>query len=191
MSSDLSLGLSMDEVTIQNVKALDLAEEFVENTWCQVYSQTLGFVDALDRPLLNMQFSAKKYGYQEQFPNLNTLVISISFSDKAQAREEYCGYLMYSLSGETLTIVDIALLPEYRGQSIAKSSLQILLNKLSNHYQKANLSVVKGNAAQFLYHSLGFNVVAQDDVYNYMQYTKPNIVSTSAKSSKLNSMHPN
>jgi ribosomal protein S18 acetylase RimI-like enzyme len=59
--------------------------------------------------------------------------------------------------------VGVAVLPEYRGQGIGTQLFEGLFEAASVLYNAISLSVSKGNPAQKLYESLGFEVFAEDE----------------------------
>lgn len=67
-----------------------------------------------------------------------------------------------------LHIVDIAVLPDYRGRGIGAA---VLVNKL-RHCSRALLHADPFNRAQTLYRRLGFEITGQNGPFLRMEYTR-------------------
>jgi ribosomal protein S18 acetylase RimI-like enzyme len=84
--------------------------------------------------------------------------------------DESVGYLSWEEPEPgNLHIVDIAVMPQYRGRGIGAA---VLAEKL-RHCTTAKLHVDPLNRAQTLYHRLGFRVAGQDGPLLRMDYTRP------------------
>lgn len=68
-----------------------------------------------------------------------------------------------------LRVVDVALLPEWRGQGIGSALLSSLLEEADGRGVKASIHVERFNQAQRLYARLGFRPVAEEEVYLLME----------------------
>jgi ribosomal protein S18 acetylase RimI-like enzyme len=72
----------------------------------------------------------------------------------------------------TIHIVDISLLPEFRGNGIGKDLLEALQSEARAKNLRLSIYVEKFNRALALYQRLGFQVVGeQGPVYLYMEYS--------------------
>ena len=103
-----------------------------------------GWDDNQKRAFLQMQFRAQSQQYSLCYPQADSSVIML---------------------------VDIALLPEYRNQSIGTTLIQSLLNEATGAQKNVALHVLRGSAAARLYERLGFTTVAEDSVYLEMRRT--------------------
>ena len=73
---------------------------------------------------------------------------------------------LYVHRGETeIRVVDIALLPEYRGSGIGKSLLRKLLAEADAATKSVTVHVERFNPALRLYERLGFHEIADHGVY--------------------------
>jgi ribosomal protein S18 acetylase RimI-like enzyme len=112
--------------------------------------------------LVALQYRAFRADREKKYPRLVTEIIV--------AGRGPAGYISCDEHEPgVLFIVDIALLPEYRGKSIGKA---VLAEKL-RHCTKATLHVDTLNPAQRLYQRLGFRVVGEDGPFLRMEYTRP------------------
>ena len=102
--------------------------------------------------LLQIQFAAKNHSYQVSFPDASFLIIMLS--------RVPVGHLYVNRPGEEIFIIDIALLPEYRGQGIGSRLMTGIFNEASSTNLSVLLTVAIDNiAALDWYESLGFEKV--------------------------------
>jgi ribosomal protein S18 acetylase RimI-like enzyme len=74
---------------------------------------------------------------------------------------EPAGRLIVARWPEELRVVDIALLPRYRGRGVGKELMRSLLEEADGRGVKASIHVERFNPAQRLYTRLGFRPVAE------------------------------
>ena len=77
-------------------------------------------------------------------------------------------------SGDEIHLVDIALLPEFRGQGIGTRLLEVVQTEAEAAGLPVGLSVAKDNRALNLYGRLGFCRMADDGVYLKMEWRTRN-----------------
>lgn len=112
---------------------------------------------------LRQQFNLQHSYYQEHFSDGEFWLIERS--GQAIGR-------LYLFWGETtLQIIDITLLPEYRGAGLGRSLLEDLLTRAAARGLAVGLHVEGDNPALHLYRQLGFVVVGDSGVY--LQMRKP------------------
>jgi ribosomal protein S18 acetylase RimI-like enzyme len=112
---------------------------------------------------LQMQFAAQHQYYQEQFADAQFDVIV--------ADDEAVGRLYVDRREEEHRIVDIALLPEYRGRGIGGRILKDLLDEATAAGKPVRIHVERNNPALHLYHRLGFLQTSDAGVYLLMEWT--------------------
>jgi ribosomal protein S18 acetylase RimI-like enzyme len=120
-----------------------------------------GWDDNQKRGFLEMQFRAQSQQYGLCYPQADSNVILLD------ARP--VGRLLVDRTGPDITLVDIALLPEYRDRSIGTTLIQSLLQEATRAQQNVTLHVLRGSAAARLYERLGFTMVGEDGVYLEMK----------------------
>ena len=79
------------------------------------------------------------------------------------------GSIIVFRGAREIRLLDIALLPEFRGRGIGASLIAILISEASRSELPVRLSVLKGNRAARLYGRLGFVAKSGDDVYCEME----------------------
>ena len=109
---------------------------------------------------LNMQFNLQHTQYLQNYPNPTFDIIMLG--------DTPAGRLYVSRGDGEIRIVDIALLPEYRGLGIGEGLMKDLLREGDEKGLPVTLHVEKNNTAQDFYRRLGFNVEEDKGVYWYM-----------------------
>ncbi len=113
---------------------------------------------------LQMQFNAQHQHYHLQYPQARWQVIEVG----AQA----AGRLVSDDARDDLfLLMDIALLPEYRGRGIGTAILRDLLQAADRAGKTVMLHVEPNNPALRLYQRLGFEISAQSGFYLEMKRT--------------------
>lgn len=83
--------------------------------------------------------------------------------------DKMVGRLYHNWSETELRIIDIALLPDWRGQGIGTRLMHALVSVASQHGKSASLYVEVDNPVCALYERLGFKVVGEEGAYQLMQ----------------------
>ena len=111
---------------------------------------------------LDMQFNAQKRHYENFYPECEFLVIELE--------GERIGRL-YIDRGETIEIVDIALLPHHRGRGIGRMLLEEIIEEGRASGRKVRIYVEHYNPARHLYDRLDFRHIDTNGVYHLMEWT--------------------
>jgi ribosomal protein S18 acetylase RimI-like enzyme len=82
---------------------------------------------------------------------------------------EPAGRLIVARWPEELRVVDIALLPEYRGRGIGGALMREVIEEAEERGVKTAIHVERFNPAQRLYARLGFRLVSEDGVYMLLE----------------------
>jgi ribosomal protein S18 acetylase RimI-like enzyme len=118
--------------------------------------------DGLADMLVSQQQQLQALGYRQAFPGAQELIIECEGSP--------AGRLVLDEQRQHLRIVDIALLPAFRGRGLARA----VLSQLLRDGRDVLLSVAHdSHAARRLYESLGFKEEARDDVRASMRWQRP------------------
>lgn len=120
--------------------------------------------------LLRMQYEAQKQSYQQQFPQAAHTIIHYN--------EVPIGRIIIDIQNSNIRLVDITLLPNYRGKGIGTLLLQQLQQLAINHDRPILLHVLQGNPAHKLYKNCGFYEIGQQAPYIVMQW---NVATVSIK----------
>jgi ribosomal protein S18 acetylase RimI-like enzyme len=112
---------------------------------------------------LRFQFHAQHTHYQKHFPHARFDVIHENGLP--------VGRLYVERAEETLTVIDIALLPRYRGRGIGSALIRQLLAEAQATGKRVQLHVEQFNPALRLYERLGFRQIGDHGVYYQMEWT--------------------
>lgn len=114
------------------------------------------------RRFLDTQFRAQKTHYEAYFPDCAFLMIELE--GRAVGR-------LYVDRGEAdIHIVDIALVPEFRGRGIGQMLLEEILDEARASGRSVTIHVEHNNPARHLYDRLGFRQVDTTGVYHYLEW---------------------
>lgn len=154
-------------VALRPVEAMD--DEFL----CRVYGSTraeeMALVDWSDEQkaaFLRMQFDAQRAHYRTHYLKAEYFVIQRNGVD--------IGRIIVERSQDPLILMDIALLPEYRGMGIGTTLIKDLMAEAADKGWALTLHVEFFNPALALYNRLGFVKIAEQDVYYKMLWRNQN-----------------
>lgn len=119
--------------------------------------------DAQKRAFIDVQFRAQHSYYTEHYPGAD---FSVIVADGAPA-----GRLYVDERPDEIRVMDIAVLPEYRGRGIGTRLMRGLMDKAGRAGKSVSIHVEQFNPALHWYTRLGF--AAEDDfgVYLLMRWT--------------------
>lgn len=115
---------------------------------------------------LRMQFRAQDYHYHTYFP-------ATAFDVVLWAGEP-AGRLYVDRRPDEIRVVDVALLPEYRGRGAGSALFAALFAEATTTGRPVRISVEANNPARRLYDRLGFVAVdTTGPVYHLMEWVPP------------------
>jgi GNAT superfamily N-acetyltransferase len=135
----------------------------------RLYATTHTDLDSIDLPqaqkdlIVRMQFEAQRRQYAFAYPKAEHNLILIN--------NEPVGRMLIDRSGAEYRLIDIALLPDVRGQGLGTQLVERLLSDARVSNAKVGLQVRKNNPALQLYRRLGFSVCQDKGVDLVMQWT--------------------
>lgn len=107
---------------------------------------------------MRMQFTAQRQHYRFAYPLADDNLI--------QLNGQAVGRMLVDRSTTEILLVDIALLPQFRGRGLGEYLIRRLLAEAMDTGKAVRLTVLKTNqAAARLYQRLGFTFVADDEIY--------------------------
>jgi GNAT superfamily N-acetyltransferase len=137
--------------------------ELYASTRREEVAQT-GWTVAQIEAFLASQFEAQHRYYRDHYASAEFLVIL------SESGEEI-GRLYLDEWEEEFRIVDIALLPAWRGKGIGSRILQEVISRARKKGKAVSIHVEQFNPAMSLYKRLGFENVSEDGVYYLMTLT--------------------
>ena len=143
-----------DESFLAGLYASTRTEELAQTNWS----------DEQKTMFCRMQFNAQTKDYRANYPDASFQIIE---RDGVAA-----GRLLVMRSDEAVHVIDIALMPEHRGAGIGTKLLKELQAEARAAGKKLSIYVERFNPARRLYDRLGFQQVAEKEVYLLMQWGK-------------------
>lgn len=116
------------------------------------------------REFLDSQFHAQKNHYNDYYGAAEFLIIELD-------RREPIGRLYVYRGDDDIEIIDIALLPEYRGKGLGRQLLQEIIDEAKRDQKMVTIYVEHFNPARHLYDRLGFQHVDTSGVYHLMKWS--------------------
>ena len=148
--------------TLRPVRAGD--EDFLYRVYASTRTEEMALVDwsaEQKAAFLRMQFQAQATHYRAYYPHAEYQVIQ---------REDTIplGRLIVDRSNDSILIVDIALLPEYRNAGVGTTIFRQLMTEAAHTNLPIILRVEFFNPAIKLYSRLGFVKTREIDIYHEM-----------------------
>jgi ribosomal protein S18 acetylase RimI-like enzyme len=111
---------------------------------------------------LQQQFSAQHDHYQRHYPDAEWLVILRA--------SESVGRLYVEIWPSQIRLIDIAILPQFRGQGIGTAILSDLRDWASEMARPLTIHVEKSNPAKSLYDRMGFVFAQENGAYDLLEW---------------------
>jgi ribosomal protein S18 acetylase RimI-like enzyme len=141
-----------DQDLLLRVYAGTRADELAPLPWTD--EQKFAFVAA--------QFAAQTAHYAEHYDGMTSHVIVVG--------DEPAGRLLVARWPQEIRIVDISLLPEFRGSGTGSALLRDLMAEARDAGKRLSIHVEIHNPAMRLYERLGFRPAADEGVYVRMEW---------------------
>lgn len=111
--------------------------------------------------LLAMQYKAQQSFYQQKFPQATDKIIYLE--------ELPIGRMMTEIQRESIHLIDLSFLPDFRGKGHGTKLLEQLQNQAANQQLPVTLHVLMGNPAKRLYERCGFYITKEVAPYLAMR----------------------
>jgi ribosomal protein S18 acetylase RimI-like enzyme len=136
-----------DEPFLRRVYASTRAEELELVPWDETHKESF----------LRMQFDAQDRWYREHYAGATYEVVLVD--------GERAGRLYVRRGEDEIRIMDIALLPQHRGDGVGTSLVRDLLAEAEVDGKRVTIHVERFNPALRLYERLGFSIAEDKGVY--------------------------
>lgn len=117
--------------------------------------------DAQKDAFLAMQFEAQDRDYRGKYPAEDFQVVELD--------GQPVGRIYVHRGTADIELIDVALLPEFRGRGLGSHLMQALLGEADRTRRPVRIYVEKFNRAQSLYARLGFVEIEDLEVYRHME----------------------
>ena len=141
-------------------------EDFLRRVYASTRTDELevtGWDEATKESFLHQQFRAQHDHYVSNYED--------AFYDVILVDGEPAGRLYVAHWPEEIRVMDISLLPAFRGRGIGGHLLTAVLEEASQSQKPVTIHVEHANRARALYDRLGFEEVDAGDVYVKMRWT--------------------
>src|SRR4051812_15524272 len=148
--------------------AVDADLPFLARVYASTRTEELALTawsDAEKAVFLEHQFNGQHAHYRKYYPNADWLV--------ALRGDEAIGRLYLERWPSEHRIIDIAFLPEHRGQGFGEAVLRDLMDEAAACGKAVSIHVEKQNPAMRLYRRLGFVSIEDKGVHDLMRWTPP------------------
>lgn len=129
------------------------------------------FDEAQKRAFLDQQFAAQFEHYRVHYPTVERNII--------ESGGEPIGRLWIDEWRDQIRLVDITLMPEWRGSGIGSRLLHEILDRGTRAGKPVTIHVESFNPALRLYKLLGFEQIDTNGVYLLMRWTPPQVKTAS------------
>jgi ribosomal protein S18 acetylase RimI-like enzyme len=158
----------MNELTLRPITTDDLP--FLYQVYASTRVEELAQTDWTDEQkaaFLQQQFAAQHHHYQVNYPKAQFQVI--------EQQGTPIGRLYVVRWPKEIRVIDIALLPEYRGRGIGSDFLRSILADGQRRSLPVTIHVERFNPALRLYERLGFHVLQDKGVYYLMEWSPEHV----------------
>lgn len=133
------------------------------STRAEEMAVVISMPDAQKAAFIEAQFQLQHAHYQKYYPQADWLVTTYAGED--------AGRLYVERWPTQHRIIDITLLPEYRGRGLGEQLLLDLMDEAKAAGKAVSIHVEKFNPAMRLYRRLGFEIEEDKGVYDLMRWT--------------------
>jgi ribosomal protein S18 acetylase RimI-like enzyme len=159
--------LSNQTVTLRSIEKSD--EELLFAIYASTREEELKLINFWTQEqkalFLRQQFYAQHNYYQEHF---GQSFFGIILKDNTTAIGRL--YINFFDENNTISVIDIALFPQYRGNGIGKSLLDDILAYAKSISKRVEIYVEATNPAKRLYDRLGFSSIEEGEIYLKMEW---------------------
>jgi ribosomal protein S18 acetylase RimI-like enzyme len=145
--------------------ATDADRDFLYQVYASTRQEEMALVpwdDAGKRAFLTMQFEAQHYHYHTYYDTAEYLIIL--------ADDQPAGRIYVARWEHEIRLMEITLLPEYRGGGIGTALIEDLLAEARATDRIVGLHVEPFNRALRLYERLGFTKAGEEGIYWFMEW---------------------
>ncbi len=143
-----------DQVFLYRVYAESHAADVAHLDWDESEKQAF----------LRMKFKAQDHFYHHNFPNADYSIVLLDDTPIGRI------YIDRTNKAE-FHLLNIALLPEYRGRGVGAELIQRLINEARDKKARIRINIEQANRARKLYERFGFKTLHHRGIYDYMEWS--------------------
>lgn len=161
------MNLEIENITLRDIQESDLS------ILCKIYGSTrteelengTDWSDEQKNIFIEHQFSAQHEYYQKNYLGAKFYIIEKENTTVGRL------YIDFFFEQKGVRIIDITLLPDWRGKNIGSSILKEILQKAAKADRNVTIHVESFNPAMELYKRLGFTKISETNgVYHLMEW---------------------
>ncbi len=155
--------LNADPLQLRTISETDIP--FLNRLYASTRAEEMALVPWSEdekSTFLDQQFQAQHLFYQQQFPRAKF--------DLVLTDNEPIGRLYVDSREDEIRLIDIALMPEYRGNGIGGKLMNQVLEQAKGESKPVRIHVEHNNPAMRLYLRLGFEQIDTNGVYHLMEW---------------------
>jgi GNAT superfamily N-acetyltransferase len=133
---------------------------YISTRWDELAPVT-NWSEAQKIAFLESQFALQRHHYRTYYPTTDWGILEHGGAPAGR---------LYVERGNKLLVIDIALLPEWRGRGVGTALMEVVMAEAREAGKAVSIAVEKHNPAQRLYRRLGFREVSDEGVYWFMEW---------------------
>jgi GNAT superfamily N-acetyltransferase len=138
-----------------------LRQLYISTRWVEL-APIIDWTEAQKIAFLESQFALQRHHYRTYYAETDWGILE-------QAGVP-AGRIYIDRQAKVSTVVDVSLLPEWRGRGIGTALMQAICAEARQAGKAVSVAVEKYNPAQRLYRRLGFREVSDEGVYWFMEW---------------------
>ncbi|MDQ6530989.1 GNAT family N-acetyltransferase [Flavobacterium sp. LHD-85] len=165
------MNLEIKNISFRDILESDktLLREMYGSTRQEELDKGTNWNDEQKKLFIDQQFSVQHEYYQKNFLDAKFYIIE---NEKVPVGRLYIDFVS---ENESVKVIDIAILPEWRNKNIGSSILNEILKKAGSNNLKVSIHVEAFNPAMNLYKRLGFKKISETNgVYHLMEWNSNN-----------------
>jgi ribosomal protein S18 acetylase RimI-like enzyme len=134
---------------------------YISTRWEEL-APVIDWSEAQKIAFLESQFALQRHHYRTYYPTTEWDVVEHAGTP--------VGRIYVERQDRLVTVLDIALLPEWRGRGIGTALMQAVCEETAAAGKAVSVAVEKFNRAQTLYRRLGFRETQDEGIYWFMEW---------------------
>lgn len=133
---------------------------YISTRWHEL-APIVDWTEAQKLAFLESQFALQRHHYRTYYPTTDWGILEQGSTPAGR---------LYVERGTKLLVIDVALLPEWRGRGIGTALMEAVMAEAREAGKAVTVAVEKYNPAQRLYRRLGFYEVSDEGIYWFMDW---------------------
>jgi ribosomal protein S18 acetylase RimI-like enzyme len=141
-----------------------MREVYIAGRWAEL--AVTGWPEEIKRTFLRDQYRLQTLHYDQHYADAARMVV--------EREGEPVGKLVLGALDTEVRIIDIGLLPAWRGRGIGEMLITFVQEAAAGSgHRRVTLHVESNNPAKSLYRRLGFRLIEERGIYEFLAWDKP------------------